>query len=342
MQARWYDPSTSLFTSEDPQMGDAADPSLRSPYAYCADDPVFNSDPTGKGIWFLDLLKNLASASQQPSSKSIFSLFGRRGRGKSGNANKAEVKSASALRLAPVNIASRAQTVSPFGIIQLMGEAKRNRDLMNYLEETEKLGSEEMRIKVWREMRKRTDLFYSEFEYTASSESSTGTLTMNVYTNFFYHSSISTSWAAKSGLKGLSESTPKGPIPSGAYAIVAKQTSNIKASFGRFAYQLKAATQNTIDFLNYKNRTLSYKSAKEDIGNFLIHEDFGAEGTAGCVGIKKEQNVPFDQIASFLGIPGAPPNPGSSNPLYQAIRGSNQPVYLFVNYPEEDYVRPYD
>jgi RHS repeat-associated protein len=47
MQARWYDPQSSLFSSPDPQMGEAQDPSLRYPYAYCAGDPIGNSDPTG-------------------------------------------------------------------------------------------------------------------------------------------------------------------------------------------------------------------------------------------------------------------------------------------------------
>ena len=50
MQARWYDPQSSLFSSTDPQMGEAQDPSLRYPYAYCAGDPIGNSDPTGKAI----------------------------------------------------------------------------------------------------------------------------------------------------------------------------------------------------------------------------------------------------------------------------------------------------
>lgn len=33
MQARWYDPGTALFISMDPEMGDAADPQTRAPYA---------------------------------------------------------------------------------------------------------------------------------------------------------------------------------------------------------------------------------------------------------------------------------------------------------------------
>ena len=50
MQARWYDPQAALFTSQDPAMGDATDPTLRYPYAYCAGDPVYNSDPSGERL----------------------------------------------------------------------------------------------------------------------------------------------------------------------------------------------------------------------------------------------------------------------------------------------------
>ncbi len=50
MQARWYSPDTALFLSTDPKMGDAGDPSLRSPYAYCADDPVYNADASGQSL----------------------------------------------------------------------------------------------------------------------------------------------------------------------------------------------------------------------------------------------------------------------------------------------------
>lgn len=48
MQARWYDPASSSFLLPDPEMGQAQDPRARLPYAYCAGDPVYNSDPSGK------------------------------------------------------------------------------------------------------------------------------------------------------------------------------------------------------------------------------------------------------------------------------------------------------
>ncbi|MBC7247851.1 MAG: RHS repeat-associated core domain-containing protein [Actinobacteria bacterium] len=48
MQARWYDPCSSSFLSPDPEMGEAQDPQARLPYAYCAGDPVYNSDPSGR------------------------------------------------------------------------------------------------------------------------------------------------------------------------------------------------------------------------------------------------------------------------------------------------------
>jgi RHS repeat-associated protein/uncharacterized repeat protein (TIGR01451 family) len=50
MQARWYDPQAATFTSTDPALGDASDPMLRYPYAYCAGDPVYNSDPSGRRL----------------------------------------------------------------------------------------------------------------------------------------------------------------------------------------------------------------------------------------------------------------------------------------------------
>ncbi|MBC7247849.1 MAG: RHS repeat-associated core domain-containing protein [Actinobacteria bacterium] len=50
MQARWYDPCSSSFLSPDPEMGEASDPQARLPYAYCAGDPVYNSDPSGRRL----------------------------------------------------------------------------------------------------------------------------------------------------------------------------------------------------------------------------------------------------------------------------------------------------
>ncbi len=44
MRARWYDPSTDVFTSVDPDLA-----STDQPYSYAADDPVNNSDPLG--LW---------------------------------------------------------------------------------------------------------------------------------------------------------------------------------------------------------------------------------------------------------------------------------------------------
>jgi RHS repeat-associated protein len=64
MQARWYDPNSARFLSLDPKMGDASDPLRRLPYAYCAGDPVYNSDPSGASFLsgVLDFARGIVSA----------------------------------------------------------------------------------------------------------------------------------------------------------------------------------------------------------------------------------------------------------------------------------------
>ena len=46
-QARMYDASSKRFLSTDPIGGSVLKPELFNPYAYCADDPINNIDPTG-------------------------------------------------------------------------------------------------------------------------------------------------------------------------------------------------------------------------------------------------------------------------------------------------------
>jgi RHS repeat-associated protein len=98
MQARWYDPSTSLFTSTDPMMGDAQDPSLRSPYAYCADDPVYNSDPSGKSWEDLKNAMRIPFLARMIMKNRVFALAilsKKSGKGRStwGGSRRAEAKS---------------------------------------------------------------------------------------------------------------------------------------------------------------------------------------------------------------------------------------------------------
>ena len=50
-RARWYDPVLATFTSEDPIVGEAADPPSRHLYAYGAGDPVDRADPSGL-FWY--------------------------------------------------------------------------------------------------------------------------------------------------------------------------------------------------------------------------------------------------------------------------------------------------
>jgi RHS repeat-associated protein len=47
MDARWYDPSSATFTSEDSLLGAATNPLSLNRYAYGQDNPATNSDPTG-------------------------------------------------------------------------------------------------------------------------------------------------------------------------------------------------------------------------------------------------------------------------------------------------------
>jgi RHS repeat-associated protein len=46
--ARWYDPASGRFLSEDPLTADAATPQRRDPYPYAAGDPIRYADPNGR------------------------------------------------------------------------------------------------------------------------------------------------------------------------------------------------------------------------------------------------------------------------------------------------------
>ncbi len=47
LRARYYDPATARFISEDTYRGDATDPASLNLYAYCGNDPVNYTDPSG-------------------------------------------------------------------------------------------------------------------------------------------------------------------------------------------------------------------------------------------------------------------------------------------------------
>jgi hypothetical protein len=64
-RARWYDPVLATFTSEDPLVGETADPPSRHLYAYGAGDPMDRIDPDGL-FWYKvrsgDTLAGIAGA----------------------------------------------------------------------------------------------------------------------------------------------------------------------------------------------------------------------------------------------------------------------------------------
>jgi RHS repeat-associated protein len=47
LRARYYDPSTGLFISKDPNKGDRKNPSSQHPYLYCQNNPINRIDPSG-------------------------------------------------------------------------------------------------------------------------------------------------------------------------------------------------------------------------------------------------------------------------------------------------------
>ncbi len=51
LRARYYDPATARFISEDTYRGDATDPASLNLYAYCGNDPINYTDPTGH--WYV-------------------------------------------------------------------------------------------------------------------------------------------------------------------------------------------------------------------------------------------------------------------------------------------------
>lgn len=48
MRARYYDPSTGRFISRDPINGTLTNAQTQNPYAYAGNNPINNSDPSGK------------------------------------------------------------------------------------------------------------------------------------------------------------------------------------------------------------------------------------------------------------------------------------------------------
>lgn len=48
LRARYYDPAAGRFLSRDPQAGDSANPVSFSPYQYAANNPITNTDPSGR------------------------------------------------------------------------------------------------------------------------------------------------------------------------------------------------------------------------------------------------------------------------------------------------------
>jgi len=50
LRARYYDPSTGRFISQDPVKGDINEPITLNPYVYCGDNPANSTDPSGL-IW---------------------------------------------------------------------------------------------------------------------------------------------------------------------------------------------------------------------------------------------------------------------------------------------------
>jgi RHS repeat-associated protein len=53
--ARWYAPRFGMFVSPDPIVQDIYDPFSWAAYAYCRDNPVTLTDPTGRGFWAIFL-----------------------------------------------------------------------------------------------------------------------------------------------------------------------------------------------------------------------------------------------------------------------------------------------
>jgi RHS repeat-associated protein len=53
--ARWYAPRYGLFVSPDPIVQDVYDPLSWAAYAYCRDNPLTLTDPTGRGFWAIFL-----------------------------------------------------------------------------------------------------------------------------------------------------------------------------------------------------------------------------------------------------------------------------------------------
>ena len=51
LRARYYNPASGTFTSEDPYLGTQTEPLSRNRYAYTQNNPVNYTDPTGYASW---------------------------------------------------------------------------------------------------------------------------------------------------------------------------------------------------------------------------------------------------------------------------------------------------
>ncbi len=62
LRARYYDPATARFTSEDTYPGNVMDPASLNLYTYCGNDPVNYTDPTGHWAYPTGALKKAADS----------------------------------------------------------------------------------------------------------------------------------------------------------------------------------------------------------------------------------------------------------------------------------------
>ena len=67
--ARFYDPASGIFTSQDTYRGENSNPLTQNLYAYCAGDPVNNIDPTGHS-WIGKKWKSFKAAVKKATKRS--------------------------------------------------------------------------------------------------------------------------------------------------------------------------------------------------------------------------------------------------------------------------------
>jgi hypothetical protein len=292
-------------------MGDASDPSLRSPYAYCADDPVYNSDPTGNGIWdfWKVFVTSIVIAQKMQTQVNTNKQAG--GKVTVANRSNAESKSSRTIR----------KIQELFHIKPMQSEPSLEAYLNNKASRKGRLSEQEEKdaIESWRDYHKNNDKIYKEYRFDGEY------FYTDVYVNqgdahmkVSYQERAYSGKAGENKMGGFAENVKNaGPIPEGAYRIgenLGKYGGlgpNEGKAYGQFDFKLySVGERHTERIASYGRKPLTF--AIHEDGNM---NDLGKAGSAGCIiGRLNSTNI-NEAINFYLGTP--------------------TPNYIFAEYPME-------